>query len=338
MASLKDFLIHHKQKTVSLEKLEEASLSLGATYEDFCIDMRHLEALGVLQRIASKGQSLRPEGFGNGYRIHRHFLLEDHHKTLQKYRLLFHEAMDLSAYYALAKEAFFKDLPYLEKLNTYLSTQGLPEEGAPAPLRSYALVGNEKWIQEEGGKELLTRVGLYDALRIYPVADPLMFAIHPESFQRAHHLHLIVENKTTFEGLLPVLRETTFSTLLYGQGKAILKSIELFPLQCPLEGTHRFLYFGDLDREGILIYHLLRKRWPVALAVPFYEACLQKAATRGKTYQKENTEAMEEFFASFSPAKQAHIKALLEDDFYYPQEILTAKELQHLWRNTPWTT
>lgn len=338
MASLKDFLIPYKQKTITLEKLEEASLNLGTTYEDFCIDMHRLEELGVLQPIVSKGRSLRPEGFGNAYRIHRHLLLEDHHKTLQKYRLLFHEALDLSSYYALSEEAFFKDLTYLEKLNAYLRTQGLPEEGAPAPLRSYALVGNEKWIQEEGGKELLTRVGLYDALRIYPVADPLMFAIHPESFRRDQHLHLIVENKTTFEGLLPVLRETAFSTLLYGQGKAILKSIELFPLQCPLEGTHQFLYFGDLDREGILIYHLLRKRWPVALALPFYEACLQKPATQGKTYQKEKTETMEEFFASFSPAKQNQLKSLLEDGFYYPQEILSTKELQDLWRTTAWTT
>jgi hypothetical protein len=88
-------------------------------------------------------------------------------------------------------------------------------------------------------------------LKIIPVSDRLMFALNPRLLQEKKQWHLIVENKTTYQGLLPALKETCFSTLIYGSGNKITGSMELFQNQYPIEAEHIFCYFGDLDKSGI---------------------------------------------------------------------------------------
>src|SRR5699024_7116807 len=117
------------------------------------------------------------------------------------------------------------------------------------------------------------------------------------------HLHLIVENKTTYQALLPVLTQTEFSTLIYGSGYKIVKSIENVDHQLPLQGKQRFYYFGDLDRAGITIWNNLNHRKPAVPAYPFYHACLQKTAVPGKTNQRPDPKALQAFFPFF-PEKE----------------------------------
>ncbi len=324
---------HKKQITLTeLEQLMKASVN---TYEHFANIVVRLEEEKILLMVRSKGRTTRTPSLANQYRIDKSLLLGDYHKELQHYRSLLDPSITIDDYYRMDPSTWKKDLPYILKINDFIRTS-YPSEQVPAPERSYEVLGDEKWISEKGGKELLERISVFGNLKIIPVSDPLMFAINPFKLAEEEQLHLIVENKTTYQALLPTLPETTFSSLIYGSGKKVIKSIEQFPMQYPINAKHQFLYFGDIDREGIGIWYSFNKKQWAPPAIPFYEACLEKEAAEGKEYQKLHEESAEAFYHYFSTEKQAQMRNLLEKGTYLPQETLKTKELQKIWRESNW--
>lgn len=337
MDKIKKLLTIFKKKTIKLAELEMMTKAIVPSYDSFSRLIIALEDEGVLVMVKSKGRTSRTPSLAFQYRINKSLLVENFHVSLQQYRGTLHPAINLDAYYGKDPLIWKKDLPYLVKIDSYLKKHAFPTDHVPAPERSYALVGDEKWIVEKGGKDVLERIGLFNLLKIIPVSEPLMFAINPITIQQEVQYHLIVENKTTYQGLLPALKDTQFSTLIYGSGKAVIKSIEQFSMQYPVVAKHYFYYFGDLDREGIAIWYALAKKIDLLLALPFYQACLTKEAALGKDYQREHVEALADFFSFFEIEQQDQMKAMLESGKYHPQETLKTKELQQIWRESDWT-
>lgn len=324
------------KSTISLDDLLTLFYQSGQSYEQMADIILQLENKKLLQSMKSAGRTTRHPPLAYRYRIDKAQILQEFHTLLHHYNQQFHSAIRLDSYYTADRSQFETDLPYLKKLDCYLKTKGFPEELVPAPERSVELVGDEKWIDEKGGQELLERVGLWDRLAIVPVSDPLMFAVNRNVLHNETQYHLIVENKTTYQALLPQLVETNFSTLIYGAGNKIVKSIEQFDWQLSTEDSvqHRLYYFGDIDRAGINIWHLLKTQRQVLLAIPFYKACLVKTPLNGKVNQRKDREALNAFVKEW---KEGHpVEGLLENGQYYPQEILTSTELRHIWRDWSW--
>ncbi|XJZ25704.1 Wadjet anti-phage system protein JetD domain-containing protein [Bacillota bacterium Lsc_1132] len=338
MNQLRKRLMTFKKKTISLSELEQMLKPSIHTYEEFAETILQLEQEEILVMVKSKGRSHRSPSLAFQYRINKSELTGDYHKELQYYRSILHPSINLDEYYREDPLIWKNDLPFLMKIDQYLKKGSFPKEQVPAPERSYEMVGDEKWIVEKGGKEILEKTGLFPQLNMIPVSEPLMFAINPTKLNEKIQYHLIVENKTTYQGLLPVLTETDFSTLVYGSGKAIIKSIEQFSMQYPITADHQFVYFGDLDKEGISIWYSLNNKQAAALALPFYLACLQKEAAVGKEYQKERSKAIEQFLAFFPFEQQEQIRSMLANGKYHPQETLKTKELQQIWRESDWTS
>ncbi|WP_343839001.1 Wadjet anti-phage system protein JetD domain-containing protein [Salinibacillus aidingensis] len=326
------------RKTIRLAELEDLMKQQFHTYEDFANSVLQMEDEGILDMVKSKGRTSRVPALAFQYRINKNYLAKDHHKQLQQYRMQLHPLINIDYFYNQDPAVWEKDLGYILKLDDYLKSADLPIEPVPAPEQSFELVGDEKWITEKGGKELLERVGLWERLNIIPVSEPLMFAINVNRVKDSNQYHLIVENKTTYQGLLPALSETVFATLIYGAGKAVIKSMEQFPLQYPVESNHHFYYFGDLDKDGISIWYSLYNKQPIRLALPFYRASLEKESAMGKEYQRVNQEAKETFLSFFNAEEQQQIHALLENGYYHPQETLKTRELQRVWRESNWTS
>ncbi|RDW17061.1 hypothetical protein CWR48_15350 [Oceanobacillus arenosus] len=307
------------------------------TYAAFADQVLEMESLGYLEMVKSKGRNHHTPSLAYQYKINKGKLNKEYHQELQRYRLKLHDGINLDAYFNLDRTTWKHDLPYLEKIHQYIVKNGFPLEDAAAPERSFELVRDEKWIVEQKGSEILNRIGLWEQFRILPVSDPLMFAINPLMIHQQTQLHLIVENKTTYQGLLPVIMKTDFSTLIYGSGNKIVKSIENFTSQYPIEANHIFYYFGDLDQSGITIWNSLNKRQTAIPAYPFYHACLSKPRAYGKTNQRPNEAALNEFLTFFNEEQQIQINELLSKGAYYPQEVLKTKELQHIWEDAEWT-
>ena len=137
--------------------------------------------------------------------------------------------------------------------------------------------------------------------------------------------------------MLGYLPDTTFCTLIYGAGWKITADIFMLDKQLGLKNQeHRIYYFGDVDYEGISIWHILNMRLPVFPAIPFYRALLSKPAARGKENQVCNEEALAHFLTCFSSAEQERIRDILDNGGYYPQEALNRAELGAIWRDASW--
>lgn len=333
---MKDKLMHYNKTFITLHELEQL-MGEARTYEQFAQMILSLQQEGSLQPVKSAGVNNKEPALAYKYKIFRHTLKKDHIQEIDRYQLTIHPLLSLDTYYALTAQQWEQDLPFIKQINRYFLENGLPQSDVPAPERSQALVGDEKWIQHKGGQKLLDRLKVWELLRVVPVHDPLSFAINPSRLLEPQQLHLIVENKTTYDGLLSTLPQTIFSTLIYGQGNKISKSIEHFSRQLPIpSANHTIYYFGDIDWAGIAIWHRVHQKMPVYPAVPFYKASLDYKAKPIPTRQQQNEEAMTAFLQHFDPFQQQKIKEILESNCYLAQEVLSSNQLQSIWSESTW--
>jgi len=325
-----------KRKQISLGELE--GLVAGETpYDEFAGLIGDLVDQGILVAVKSHGCNGKPIPLANTYRIVHSKIPAGHLTEIERLHFTLHPLIKLEPYYRLGSAEWEHDLPYLLKIDQYLHKRGLPAEEATVPERSYLLVGDEKWIDEKGGKKLLERIGLWPGLKIISLPDPLMLAVNPPIIGKERHLHLAVENKTTFHALLDHLPNTEFLSLIYGAGWKISADILMLDKQLGIPPRDSAVYyFGDLDYEGISIWHALNSRRPSIPAVPFYSALLTKPAARGKETQACNEEAVGDFLTYFTAAEQEKILDILGTGRYYPQEGLSSSALGDIWRNSSW--
>lgn len=317
--------------------LQLADLCPELSYEDFAREIMQLEQQQIIISVKASGMNGKQPPLANTYKINKMSVRQSIRQQVKQLKKLVHPAIWVEYYLTKTLDELEQDTRALQQLNQYLQQNGLPKTKAFVQERSFELFNNEKWITENGGKQFLEKVKIWDLLEIWPIADPVSFAINPNSLNEKAQKILIVENKATFYSLLPALKNSSFTALLYGQGNAITGTIQVLPEQLPLNYENvAFYYFGDLDAEGISIWYTLQQKYPVTVALPFYTACLQKEAAKGKGYQRQNQEAIETFVAHFSQQDAHKITAALHGGLYYPQEILGAEELQHIWRNAQW--
>lgn len=336
MDELKQFLISYRLSKISILQLAEQCPALR--YEQFAQMILQFEQQHILTAIKASGTNGKQPALANTYKINKTIIRQSVREQVKILKKTFHSAIWIEYYLMKTAKELEQDLPALQQLNNYLLANSLPETKALAQERSFEIFQNEKFITEQGGKQLLEKVKVWDLLKIWPIADPVSFAVNPLHLSNDFHLLLIVENKATFYSLLPALKESAFTALLYGQGNAINGTIQVLQEQLPLNYDNvKFYYFGDLDAEGISIWYSLQQKVNITLAMPFYQACLQETAAKGKEYQRKKEAAIEAFICEFTEQENQQIIRALQDGFYYPQEVLKAEVLQHIWRNAVWT-
>lgn len=331
-----EYLKSYKKKTVPLSQLENL-LTGSQSYEDFASVIGNLVERDVLKPVKSHGTNGKSIPLFNTYRIMKSNLRETLNGEIQRYSIKFNPNIYLDSYFSLDEKEWYRDFPYIQRIDFYLNNKGLPTDYATIPERSFQLVGDEKWIDEKDGKKLLERIKLWDKMQIMTNPDPLMFGINPLKFSEPSHIHLAVENKTTFYALMDSIKYTDFTSIVYGAGWKIVANIQRLPIQLGLEnGFHRVYYFGDLDAEGISIWYSLYQKHKIELALPFYRALLEKDYSIGKETQQKNMEAIEKFKSYFREEEIAIIGELIQREGYIPQEGLKKEELANIWRNGLW--
>ena len=331
-----NYLVTYSLQTISLLEIERL-LPGRLEYGDFVLVMEQLLTEGVLVPIRTHGTNQGKPALPNGYRIKKQKLKADFFEEIRSRQLFLHPQIELEGYFKGNGVLWRQEQQWLDKLQDYLITYGLPQGEASVWQRSYEIIGDEKWISEGGGRSFLQHVRIFDKLKIVDLVEPLMFALNPRRIQDAPCYHLIVENKTTFDALAEVLPETDFFTLIYGAGKCFLNSITQLERQLHMPHVqHRLYYFGDLDLEGIQIWYVLNKRRQARLALPFYQALLGKDFHKGKGNHRKDNKAYAEFCAFFSEDDQQAMDHLFASQGYYPQEALSVGELQEIWRTSCW--
>lgn len=215
----------------------------------------------------------------------------------------------------------------IESLNTKISMNE----------RSFQIWHREKFLQKEGGKTLIKNLGIdQDFLNFYNTTEPLSYY---SGDKKTPQNVLIIENKDTFYSMRnfvidkkSIINEE-ISTIIYGGGKSIYKSFEDFDLcvESYLSNkNNKFLYFGDLDYEGILIYEKLSKIFKNKYKIePFtvgYIKMIEKYKNLGISLpissENQNKNIDDKFMSYFEEYYKKEIENILKSGFYIPQEIL----------------
>lgn len=338
MSKLDKKIISHlksrKNREIPLTEIEKLFTG-DINYEDFAKVVKSLEKDNILIPVKSHKTNNKSIPLYNTYRINKSYFKDKLINQIQTFKLRADENINLQGYFSLSEYEWKRDLPYIRLIDTHIKEKGFPNSEAPSPERSYEIIGDEKWIDEKGGKALLERLGVWNKLKVSHNVDPLMFAINPENVNNPINKHIIIENKSTFYDFLSSLDQTCFTSLIYGSGWKIVSGIVMLEKQLGLENkTHELFYFGDIDYEGISIWNTLNEKRQVIPAVNFYSKLLEKPAAQGKENQKENAGALENFMNYFSNEEGNKIKMLLKQRYYYPQEGLGKDEIREIWRKS----
>ena len=320
-----EYLKSYKKKTIKLselEKLPDGSLD----YEKFESSIKKLVEDNILIEKGSKINSLVLS-----YGVNHYKLQKDKIDEINNYILKLSKEIDLGEYFKLSKGIFLNDLPFIQAVNDYILSNGFPKSYVTSQERSFNISGDEKWIDEKNGKKLLERIKVWDKLKIVNDSDPLMLAVNQKGFENPVHYHLIVENKATFLALMDILRETNYTTLIYGCGWKIVSNYYMIDKQLNLKDKNEFMYFGDIDKEGISIWNSLNEKMKVNIAVDFYKDLLKKDYSIGKKNQKRNNEAIDNFLNFFTNSEKEALLNMINSDGYLPQEGLNKEELKRIW-------
>lgn len=326
----------HPYKTIALIQLEQWC-PVSLSYTDFSSMIRLLMQEEILVAIKTSGENGKRPSLPYKYRIQLYRMQAEIQQQIKTQAKDFHPAMNLSRYYRQHEKVWKRDLPILHKINEYLHQYGEVFTGHSLPELSWKLTGNEKWLEGEGRK-ILEGIGLWKQVEKQIQPDPLMMAVNfgivLESTKNhaGRMLHLVVENKSIYYRLLPYLASSGMTTLIYGAGRKIVAGLSQLPRQLGVESSddihHKIQYFGDLDWEGIAIWHDLHKRyvhqpnWQLTPAIPFYQSLAQCSWSQGKTNQRQQEKALKAFLTHFSSEEGERFRWQLESGFYCPQEAL----------------
>lgn len=241
-------------------------------------------------------------------------------------------------FYLKHPDLYEQDRTWVLLLNDYLKTGGDKlKHQESVNERSFEIWNREKFLSREQGKKILKRCGVRESdLNMYATTEPLAYYSHTRKIPQNL---LILENKDTFYSMRRHLLEGNdrilgieTGTLIYGAGKAVMKSFRDFdlcvePYMKAVE--NRIYYFGDLDYEGIGIYEGLAEmfdgRWRILPFVPGYEAMLRKAkqiVNLPDPKEQQNQRNSGLFFSYFTKDQVGNMEKILKSRKYIPQEIL----------------
>lgn len=324
-------------KKVSLEEIQR--LYRLDAYSMLHQKVKELVEAGYLQPIKGSKLNGKSPALYNRYK----YIQTQEDVAAYEEELLYQMStmMDV-AYYLGNMERYKEDRQYVRALSAYLKRTKGYDEPVSMNERSFEIWGREKYLKKEGGTTLLKRVGVtLDSLHIYETIMPVAYYTqHKKTPQNV----LIVENMDTFYSMRRHLMQGKYcihgieiGTLIFGGGKQIVKSFEPFlslgEAYLKDEGN-RFLYFGDLDYEGIGIYESLveqtRGDRHMTLFYGLYEKMLEKNRERAiplpKMKDKQHQVEGVIFYKGFSEVHIDEMKTMLAKGYYIPQEILNMKD------------
>lgn len=324
--------MEYKKVTITLGQLSKIFSDIN-NYDEYYKEINSLVDEEILIPIKTSGDNGFLKPLSNKYKINKLKIEARKIDAINKKNISTLNEISLESYFTLPLEEFEKDMKYIDMIDAYIRCKGLPLKKL-APEISYEFTGNEKWIETGSGKQVLTRLGLWEKVVSLGVPDPIAFSINKKLLSNELHKHLIIENKSPYIHLMNIVNETIYNTIIYGQGWKITKGLELFKMQYPFGEKHEFYYFGDIDREGILIYNSLKEYFDIKPAKEFYEEFYDKKWSIGKNNQSYNSLAINSFVEDLKTfiedERPLYIIEMLKNGYYQPQEYLTKIELEKI--------
>ena len=333
-------VLRNPKKTISDVELQQ--IFQESDYNLFHTEVERLVESGVLIPVKSSKRNGRLPPLFNKYRIIKP--QEDHTGYLESVRRL-NPVLNISGYLQ-RPELYKKHLEIIEGLSRSLwSTQDLLIMPMSRKERSFSIWGREKLLDEHRVLvlEVLKFNGLDEAfLNYYDTPEPFFEYRHDRGEPMTV---LVIENKDTWFTFRKLMQDTgknciagtVVNVLVYGEGNKITKRGALEDYSATMLGggqsdsggqAARFLYFGDLDWEGIRLFFRTREANPSLELKPFsslYRLMLELAETveLPKSLDQRGVRGpLSEFLALVGLSKEESLGTLLANGKYIPQEIV----------------
>lgn len=327
---LKSALRRWGRRIVAVEELQ--SMAGDGNYLAFCELISELETEGILSPVRASGYNGRSPSLFNRYRI----AVEDTPRPAFGDEIPTLPTESAVRYYRAHPEQYQHDRPFVRAICRFI-LDGRAHPPVTVNERSYQLFRDEKALKEGRGKIVLGRMGLgHDDLCMIPTAEP--FAHFDLRYLGGDDRALIIENLDTFISVhrclrtgTPLLGEMMPGFIVYGEGNKILSSFQ-FAREVPGLGEEAaYLYFGDLDYEGISIYRRLAQHYETFTITPWVTGYLglirvEPDPPRGRAAQRETS--LRSFLASFPPRQARNIEEMISGGAYIPQEALTLAHMK----------
>lgn len=329
-------VLKNAKNTISDEELQQ--IFRESDYNLFHTEVEKLVESGVLSPVKSSKTNGRLPPLFNKYRIIKP--QEDNTGYLESVRRL-NPVLNISGYLQ-RPELYKKHLEMVEGISRYLwFAQDLLKMPMSRKERSFSVWGREKLLDEHMAlvKEVLKFNRLDENfLNYYDTPEPFFEYRHDRGELTTV---LVIENKDTWFTFRKLMQETgknsiegtVVNVLLYGEGNKITKRGALEEYSATMLGGQggraaRFLYFGDLDWEGIRLFFRTREANPSLELKPFsylYRLMLELAETvelPKSLDQRGVIGPLPEFLSLLGLAKEESLRALLAEGKYIPQEIV----------------
>ncbi|HOO07834.1 MAG TPA: DUF2220 family protein [Ruminococcus sp.] len=248
-----------------------------------------------------------------------------------------HPMMQITDYLKNHPSVFLEHRDTLEALSSWLFWKTAKPIAVSRKERSFEIFGAEKILDDSRVRNLLNRLNISaDTLCFY---DTPPYCFHDYIPKRSDQMCLLIcENKDIWFNLRKMLYEygrsmlwgTVFDGVIYGEGNRICEDGALteYTRFLGVNGV-RYLYWGDIDREGLNIAVRLFRNNPELKIEPFRAAYLQmlnRAKQFRKVFSDDTRERMEDyasFLNAFEENEQDLLCEAMHQNLHIPQEIIS---------------
>jgi len=347
---IRTIILDHKNKRIHLTNIESALKERKINL--FADPARHSRFIEIIHSLITQGileplKSARPlqqyRGLPDKYTVHRGVIAGASASLPPEYRnelFLLSSAINID-YYATHSSDYLRDRSHILRINDLICRREECEV-LTANERSYELFGDEKAITAPAdasvdGAQILKNLHLtLEDIKAKRVFEPFFWIEKDFSNMQGvtGRTVLIIENKDTFWTLQRAVTDGVLAGIhlvIYGEGKAILKKFEYIETVGGVP-EDRYLYFGDIDMEGISIYNQLCARYPeygIRPATALYAFILRKAGSDGARplRRPQRAGSLSPFIDYFDAKTGDTVRRIITEKQYLPQEVLNATDL-----------
>ncbi len=320
------------KKTISKTDLESVfAVSLEEELFEIISILSEQQILTPIKSSKTNGNRLYPI-----YSKYKVSLPQETYETELKEISALHPLLQRNGYLQSKPEEYKKYRLLLQKLDRYLFYRSENEISISRKERSFEIFDEEKTLDDKTFCSLLERIGItVGVLAFYDTPEYCFNDYIPD--RKAQMTLLICENKDIwfnirrmmFENNATNIFDTHIDGVVFGCGNKVGGISALTSYTEFIGSEVKYLYWGDIDREGLNIYSRAVRANPninIKLFVPAYEEMLRLAQTKNIPDSDDERNRIEDYSQIFGLVDQ-NLRTIFEQSIQnnkrIPQEIIT---------------
>jgi len=330
----KDKLLVYGKKSITLENLAalfQIEMTNTKTLFDLVSELINDNILEPVKSSGHNGNYKYP--MYNKYRI---LIREEVNTEVEKKIRQLHPTLQKNGYLSSHIEDYLTYKEVIDDMNNFLFSKK-NEESVSRKERSFEIFGREKVLDDPKVKSLLRHISITDSdLGFYDTPE---YCFHDYIPERKNELTLLIcENKDIWFNIRRCMFEDHFKSLfgvaidgvVYGNGNKVSHKAGALVEYVRFMGNPivKFLYWGDIDREGFDIFRRtieVNDSLSIELFIPGYRKMIERAQNiclEDSPSSKKEGVSFEALFEGFSVEERTFLNSVLEANKLIPQEII----------------